>query len=144
MNPLAEAEQATLNAHGAVDVVFNFNPSTTAGNVRSSTFILSLVASYKIVNETYSKKVKKISLFLFYLCLSLFVSTSLSLSVSHPLCSCSLTDNVLPSFTPLDSLTNHVARRCLLSNTTNQADSEEPEVNRHGRSRDSHQPIRLY
>ncbi len=54
MNPLAEAEQATLEAHGAVDVVFNFNPSITAGNVRSFTFILSLVACYKIVNDTYS------------------------------------------------------------------------------------------
>lgn len=68
----------------------------------------------------------------------------LSLSVSRLLCSCSLTDNVLPSFTPTDSLTNHVAWQCLLSNATNQADSEGPEVNRHGHNRDGRQPIRLY
>lgn len=38
MNPLAEAEEAALKAHGTVDV-FDFNPSTLAENVRSSTFI---------------------------------------------------------------------------------------------------------
>lgn len=55
-----------------------------------------------------------------------------------------LTDGVLPSFTPVDSLTNHVAWRCLLSNGTNQAHSEGPEVNWHGCGRDGRQPIRLY
>lgn len=53
MNPLAGAEPTTRKAHAAVDVVFNFNPLTTAGNVRSFTFILSVVAGYKIVNDTY-------------------------------------------------------------------------------------------
>lgn len=31
MNPLAKAEQATLEARGVVNVVFNFHPVTTAG-----------------------------------------------------------------------------------------------------------------
>lgn len=53
MNPLADAEQPTLKAHGAANVVFDFNPSTTVGNVRSSTFILVVGAGYKLANDTY-------------------------------------------------------------------------------------------
>lgn len=52
LNSLAAAEQATEEAHGDVDG-FNFNPSTTAGSVRSFAIILSLVAGCKIVNDTY-------------------------------------------------------------------------------------------
>lgn len=51
-NPLAVAEGATEEARGDVDG-FNFNPSTTAGNVWSFAIILSLVAGWKIVNDTY-------------------------------------------------------------------------------------------
>lgn len=98
-------------------------------------------------NEDYSVPSSLISyqcFFLFCLWLSLFISTSLSMSASHRPRRCSLTNNVLPSFTPADSLTSHVAWRCLLSKPTNQANSEGPGVNWHGRARDGRQQIRLY
>lgn len=82
---------------------------------------------------------------LFYLCLSLFTSTSLSLSVSlDSLIAVHWQTTSCLQLRPAEPLTNHVAWRCLLSKATNQAESEGPEVNRHGRSRDGRQLIRLY
>lgn len=62
MNSLAAAEQVTDEARGDVDG-FNFNPSTTAGSVRSFAIILSLVAGYEIVNDTYLLWKTKTTLF---------------------------------------------------------------------------------
>lgn len=85
-----------------------------------------------------------VPLFLKSLPVCVYIHFPVSVCLSYPLQCRSLTVDVLPSFTPADALTNHVAWRCLLSNATNQADSERPELNWRGRSRDGRQPIRLY
>lgn len=106
---------------------------------------LSKTSSWKMTGDTHP--FTALGFQLFYIPQLLFVSIFLPLSASSPLCCFSLTDDILPSFTPVDSLTNHVAWQCLLSNATNQADSKGPEVNWHSHSHDgldACRPIRLY
>lgn len=142
MNPLAQAKPYT-------EELFSVVQQEMSG---AFFFRLWLVAGYKIVNDIYLLWKKKPALFRlvisyqsFFFLLSppvSFISTSLSLSVS---CLMRFADRRRSAFImPVDSLTNHVAWRCLLSNGTNQAHSEGPVVNWHGCGRDGRQPIRLY